>query len=334
MGCRNLSIQAIECFLPETRKTIDEIVHLSGIAKEKIYDSIEILEKPVASDTETAIDLAIQAVFKLIKSTDFDPKELDYIIYASSGIDDSQLRSPSAKIQHLIGAKNAFCFELSNGCNSLHTALHVVKNLLNIENNSIALLVISDTLSKFIDYSNTDILHLFSFSDGATAILVNNFSNKNIIISSSLITDGSFSDCAKVDYSNEEKSNDNFSYKSKYLIVNLNKNMRSSFYESLIQNYIRVISNCLKIAAINAENVCYFLLGHNNKTILKEVSNYFHITSERTINLSKNLGHVGSIDTAILLMKCIKENLINTGDYIIISGAGIGYNWGAHLLQI
>lgn len=333
MDCKNLSIQAIECFLPDGRKTLDEIATSSGITKEKIYDSIGILEKPVASDSETPIDLAIQAVFRLIKSINFDVKELDFIVYAGSGINDFQLWSPAAKIQNLIGAKNAFCFELSNGCNSLHTALQVIKNLLNPKKNSSALLVISDTLSKFINYSNSDILHLFSFSDGAAALLVNNFSNKNIIISSALITDGSYSDVVKINYGGIAKLNDESLPESKYISVDFNGKIRSDFYGCLIKNYIKVISHCLKIANIDANDVSYFLLGHNSKNIIKVVSSYFDITDKKTINLSESLGHIGSIDTAALLMKCIKENLITVGDYIIISGTGIGYNWGAHLLQ-
>ena len=53
----------------------------------------------------------------------FAPDSIDLLVYASTGLNDHAFWSPACKIQESIGARGAFCFELSNGCNSLSAAL-------------------------------------------------------------------------------------------------------------------------------------------------------------------------------------------------------------------
>ncbi|OGT41004.1 MAG: hypothetical protein A3F13_09700 [Gammaproteobacteria bacterium RIFCSPHIGHO2_12_FULL_40_19] len=317
-------MQAIEYILPDSNKTLEDISLLSSIDKEVLYGSLGDLKIPVSSDAETPFTLATQAVLKLLKSNCIDTKKLDYIIYASSGVNDYQIWSPAAKIQKIINADNAFCFEISNGCNAFMAALHLVNGILNIENPGSALLIMSDTLSKFIDYSETENLHLLSFSDGADAVYIDNYSNKNLLISSALVTDGAYSDVVKLSYGGVFEYNAEKKSNSKYMSVNLPDESRESFYKTLINNYIHVIEKCIVEAKLKTENIKYFLLGRNSQKVLDAVFKYFLVSPDKILT-TQLLGHVGSIDVAITLKICLKKSLVHSGDYVLIASTGSGY---------
>lgn len=80
---------------------------------------------------------------------------------------DYQFWSPSAFIQKRIGASKAITFEINNGCNASNMGLFISSNLLVAQDSwKFGLIIVSDTLSKFVNYSEKSSFPLFSFSDG------------------------------------------------------------------------------------------------------------------------------------------------------------------------
>lgn len=329
-----LSIQEVEYVLPSERMSSEEISLRSGVDKRELNKSFGEIKKPISLEGEGPISLAIMAVERLFQKHTIDRAKIRYIIYASSGINDYQLWSPAAKIQAKIKAENAVCFEVANGCNSLHAALHLIAGLLGGQERADALLVLSDTLSKFVDYSNPDVLNLFSFSDGAAAIRVNNYSDEKNVVSSSLVTDGSYADVVKLPYGGVHQLESDQQISQKYILTTFTDNQRSMLYKSLVDNYIRVISNCLSEGNVDPGSICYFLLGHNSSRVVKQVLAHFGVHEDNSQPTMNFLGHMGSIDTVVSLSNCLTNNSVHDGDYVIIAGAGVGYHWGAHLLRI
>lgn len=95
-----LSIEKIEYVLPETKQTVENVAAMSGLSVEELDKHLGFVEKYVATDEETALDLAEKAALKLMTSGVISPDKLNYIIYAHSGIcEDGYIRSLSAKIQ-------------------------------------------------------------------------------------------------------------------------------------------------------------------------------------------------------------------------------------------
>src|SRR5438105_15439172 len=107
----------IEVYIPPSRLSAEEMHSRYGVSLEYLSEKMRLKEKPVCAG-EHPSDMAFQAVEKLLRESEIDPLCIDLFVYCGSGISDYQFWSPAAKIQSLIGAKNAFCFEITNACNA------------------------------------------------------------------------------------------------------------------------------------------------------------------------------------------------------------------------
>lgn len=327
-----LSIDKIEYALPKKKQTVEEVSNFSGISVEELDKYLGFSEKYITTDDQTALDLAEEAVYKLMITGTILPNAIDYIIYAHSGIHENKyIRSPSAKIQSLIKAEKAFCFEITNGCNSLNAAFHIANSLLNNSNSKKnILIVVSDTLSKYVDYSSKkNIMHFYMYSDGAAAILVNNNGKSNRLISSALYTDGNYADISRIKYKIQKKK-----LITPVMETIISDRLKCKLSDKLISNYIYVINKCIHEHGIKADDLKFLFLSQNSKKVLSEVLNYFNFNSDKIVLTGKNLGHVGAIDSIIAFHDSLISGKINSNDYVILAGTGVGFHWGAHLFQV
>jgi len=333
-----LSIDILEYVLPKKKQTIETVSALSGISVKELESHLGFIEKYVTTDEETSLDLAEEVVYKLMTNSTISPDAIDYIIFAHSGIcENGQVRSPSAKIQALLKANKAFCFEITNGCNSVNAAFLVANSLLtnsNIETN--ILIVVSDTLSKYVDLSENNVMHFYMYSDGAAAMLVNNYGKTNKIVSSALYTDGNYVDVSKIRY--RTKVGNAINQKQKTIIpvmeTKIPEESKPRLYDTLVSNYIKVIKECISKHGLQATDIKFLFLAQNSKKVLLDVLNYFNFNSAKTLFTGKHLGHVGSIDSIIAFRNSLACGDINSGDYVILAGTGVGFHWGAHLIKI
>lgn len=333
-----LSIDRIEYVIPKKKQTIESVSAISGISVKELDEHLGFVEKYITTDEETLLDLAEEAVYKLMNASRIPPNAIDYIIFAHSGIcENGQIRSLSAKIQKLIQASKAFCFEITNGCNSVNAALHVANSLLSNSNaKSNILIVISDTLSKYIDFSKENVMHFYMYSDGAAAILVNNYGEANKLVSSALYTDGRYSEISKIKY--KVKIVDNTINQMKEIIipvmeVNISKELKLRLFDELVSNYIKVINDCIKRHELKTSDIKFLFIAQNSKRVLSDILRYFNFGSERTFFTGKHLGHVGPLDSIIAFHDCLLSGNISSGDYVILAGTGVGFHWGAHLIR-
>ncbi len=334
-----LSIDKIEYVLPKKKQTIEAVSALSGISVKELNSHLGFIEKYVTTDEETSLDLAEEVVYKLMTNSTISPDAIDYIIFAHSGIcENGQVRSPSAKIQALIKANKAFCFEITNGCNSVNAALHVANSLLSISNiETNILIVVSDTLSKYVDFSKKNVMHFYMYSDGAAAMIVNNYGKSNKIVSSALYTDGSYVDVSKVRYRAKSVLNA-INQKQKIIVpvmeTKISEKSKLRLYDTLVLNYIKVIKECISKHGLQVTDIKFLFLAQNSKRVLSDVLNYFNFDSDKTLFTGKHLGHVGPIDSIIAFHNSMVSGDINSGDYVILAGTGVGFHWGAHLIKI
>ena len=142
----------------------------------KVEAKIGIRERHVASDEETALDLAVKAGRKALKNYNTD--DIDFIILCTQS-PDYILPTSACILQSKLGLKNTTgAFDYNLGCSGFIYGLAMSKALINTNMAKSVLLIMSDTYTKHInkfDFANRSI-----FGDGATAIIVESCSELNI----------------------------------------------------------------------------------------------------------------------------------------------------------
>lgn len=316
-----IGIKHIECFIPSYQMSIQELSRISGFESNEIYEKHGFISKPVVKKF-SPITIAIQSVEILLEKYTISPETIDYIIYASSGVFDKQFWSPAAHIQHHIKARNAFSFEVNNGCNAGNFALALSKKILNSEKSKKrALIVVSDNLSKIVNYKDRSQSSLFNFSDAACAILIEKNCSQNQISSSVFVTAPEFSDNMFL-----PKNSD----KIKYAFDN---NSKQRLKQKYTENYTKVISEATLQSGCSIEAIKAIVMNQGDYKIFGKLSKKINLGESKFLKTYKDYGHMGGVDIFFGLKQLINQDKLNPGDKVIMASSAVGFSWGATVLH-
>ena len=137
---------------------------------EKIYTKTGITERRVASQYETAADLAESAAQKLLAQPGVNPLQIDMLLFVTQ-TPDQALPTSACNIHHKLGLpRSCGALDLNQGCSGYIYGLAVANGLIVSGTARQVLLLTGDTYTKLIDPYDRSVATLFG--DGASATLV------------------------------------------------------------------------------------------------------------------------------------------------------------------
>ena len=331
----NSTIKLIELFFPE-KKLTNEMIS----AEFPVWDSSKIEEKVgvksrfIVQDNETALDLAFNAVSRLLEK--YDKRKIDFIILCTQS-PEYILPTTACILQAKLGLnKNAGAFDFNLGCSGYIYGLGIAKSLINTNMAKSVLLVTSETYTKHInklDFANRSIfgdaatatiievdenecLHEFVYGtdgDGAFDLIIKNGGARNIREENSLLIEGQ----------NGNKRTDNDLFMNGPEIFNFT-----------IATIPKLINSVLHKNNLEIENIDYFIFHQANKFMLDYLRKKIKVDSDKFYNNILYTGNTVSSTIPIALKDCLDNNKIKTGDKVLLCGFGVGYSWGATVITI
>lgn len=327
-----VGIKDIQVYVPEGIEDSNIIAEKTGIPKDVIENKFGIKQKHRAGKDELVSDMAVKACQKILEN--FDPMDLDLVVYCGSEYKDYYLMNMAAKIQHEIGAKNANAFEIHSLCSAGVISLQILKNIMlsqsDIKN---VLLVSSSKETSLINYQNQRSRFMFNFGDGAVAALLQKGYPKNIILETHMITDGSFADDVAV--YNVGNSIVDFKLTDDgpiMLDVKDPQSMKERLDPITLDNFISVIKKSVEKSGYSSEDIDFIAPIFMKRSILLNILEQFNLTEENSFVLEE-YGHCQSADAFISLVEGGKLNRIKDGDLVVMLGAGTGYTWAATTIR-
>jgi len=162
------TISAIGHYVPEKVLTNAELEKMVDTNDHWIQTRTGIRERRILTKGATS-DLGACAAKDMIERFGIDPLEIDVILVATI-TPDMAFPNTGCLIQEKIGARNAFCMDVSAACSGFIFGLVTAAQFVESGNYKKVLLVAADKMSAITDYTdrNTCIL----FGDAGTAILV------------------------------------------------------------------------------------------------------------------------------------------------------------------
>lgn len=317
-----VGIDSIGYYIPKDFMTAEEISELSGIPTHVLTDKMGFSRKPVAKAGELASEMGIKAALDALEKSSVTAKDLGMIIFCDSILGDYDGRSLAAKVQDSIGASNSFAFEIKNGCNGGNLGIHLAANMLKYDPGMKAvLLVCSETLSRYINYKDPDLLSTYPFGDAATALILKKGETKNQIMSYVSITDGSL-----VKFVGKPKDSD-------FLKIEDPKAFNDILMVNYIKNYQMVINGALEKGRYSMDDIDFLFVNQVKSSLLKKMLEAFNLTDENTMSTFRNYGHMGPSDTLFALAKTMENNKIKSGDIVVLASSAVGFTWGATVIR-
>ena len=329
----NIGIKNIGIYIPAKIKDSKRIAELSGIPEVVIREKFGIEQVHEASEEETVTEMGVRAAKKTLNG--FNPQDLDLVIYCGSEYKDQYLYNCAADIQKRIGAIKANAFELHSLCSAGVYSLKVAKSMmLGDEDLNNVLLVSSSKETQIINYKNKDSRFMFNFGDGAAAVLLQKGLNENVILETTMITDGSFAEDVAV-YgvgSKNFKKSKEICFEDKFLDVKDINSMKERLDPISFNNFIKVIEKSLIKSGCVKEDIDYLAPIFMKRSLLKGVLDEFNLTEDNSF-LLEEFGHCQSADAFISLLEGEKLGRLKDGDIAVLLGAGTGYTWAATVVK-
>ncbi|UMZ73463.1 3-oxoacyl-ACP synthase [Natranaerofaba carboxydovora] len=325
MARDQVGIYNIGCYIPSNVQTSEEISKKSGISVEVLEEKYGIKKKPKAGENEHLSDMAIEASKNAL--VDFDPLELDMIIYCGTGYKDYKIWPLATKIQYELGALNAFSFEVNAFCVGGVMSLQLAKSMMLQQGLNNVLIVTAARELDLVDYNNRETSFLFNFSDGAVAALIRRGYSNNLVLESSVISDGSFSDNIKVKGGGSKHplpKKDELNY---FEVENFD-HMKERLDTTSPHNFIKVIKESVAKSGYKPEEIDFLAPLHMKRSFHKKMLKNLNLSQSQSFYL-ENYGHLQAGDTFLVVKKAEEKNLIKSGDLIVMVSAGTGYTWGA-----
>lgn len=327
-------IKANSYYLPEKIVTNEELViDFPDWTVEKIATKVGVNQRHVASEDETATDLAVKAGEKLFAANpEIKREDIDFVLLCTQS-PDYLLPTSACLAQDRLGLRtNIGALDYNLGCSGYVYGLSLAKGLIagGIAQN--VLLLTAETYNKHLhprDKGNRTI-----FGDAATATVVStegyaeigNFSlgtngqgAENLIIHS-----GGARHPEKVnDLSFDENGNP---HSSDFLFMN-----GAEIFSFTQKNVPIVVKDTLEKNGLTHDDVNMFVFHQANNYMLNFLRKKIKIAPERFyVNMSE-IGNTVSNSIPIALADARQENVLNGP--VLICGFGVGYSWGGCILN-
>lgn len=338
MTIPNVGIIGVGVYLPEKRMTAKEVSEATGgnWSEEAVVKKLGIVEKVVPFDDveDGTQEMGAKAALDCLKNTGIDPLEIDEILCIGEEWKEYPLTTSACYIQERIGAKNAWCVDVQNRCCTAVAAMKMAKDILIADDECNTILVAGGYRNcDFIDYTDNGVSFMFNLAAGGGAILLRKNYNKNLLLGSHLMSDGSVvHTCgSEVGGLRERITADNIKEFGMLRLMDAPK-MKGLLNSVSMPNWINCIDQALRKSGMTRKDIGYLDILHIKRSghdgMLKELG----LTEEQTIYL-ENYGHVGQIDQILSLKLALEEGKVKDGTVVTMIAAGIGYTWAANIIR-
>lgn len=323
-----IKISKIAYYLPEevlTNKDLEK--EFPEWSSEKIEEKVGIKQRHITSEHETVLDMAVQSSEKIFE--DYDRNNVDFILFCTQS-PEYFLPTTACILQDKLGLrKNIGALDFNLGCSGFVYGLAVAKGLLMTGVAKSVLLVTSETYTKHLnpkDKANRSI-----FGDASASVIVEKDETKPNF-QFCLGTDGSGAENLMVKkgaFKTNFTPNENNEFPPSSLYMN-----GPEIFNFTIENIPGLVTQTLEKNNLTKDDVDFFVFHQANSFMLNYLRKKTKIPAEKFYIGMSQVGNTVSATIPIALRDAIDQNLIKKGDKILIAGFGVGYSWGATIIEI
>jgi 3-oxoacyl-[acyl-carrier-protein] synthase-3 len=332
MGSKIISI---EVYLPQFVLSNVQLENDFGKWKsEKIESKLGIKERHISADNETAGDMGFYAASKVLEY--YDKEKIDMLILCTQS-PDYFLPTTACVLQNRLELKTDLCaYDFNLGCSGFVYGLAMAKSFIKTGIASSVLLITSETYSKHIHQN--DLALKTVFGDGAAATIVESSDEENIF-EFILGTDGSGKENLIVPNGgfrnaydplvDEKKTDSDDTYTDNNLFMN-----GPEIFNFTNIAVPKAIEQCLIKNKMSLDEVDYFIFHQANKYMIEYLRKKIGIPKEKFYVNMLLTGNTVSATIPIAYSDALNNGKIAKGNKVLLCGFGVGYSWGAVIVEV
>ena len=337
-------------YLPDKKMTAKEISKATNghWTEEAIKEKLGIIEKVVPESYDTknpdqtpecnkdgTQSMGVKAAQDALERTEVDPREIDLILCIGEEWKEYPLTTSGIYIQGQIGATNAWAIDLQQRCCTTVAAMKIAKDMMSANENIDTVMIVGGYRNlDFVDYTNKPMSMMYNLGAGGGALILRKNLQKNIILGTHIMSDGTLARDAGVEYGGcanpITKKNVDKAYQS--LNIFNPEHMKNRLNEVSMDNWMHCIDRAFEKSCLSKEKLGYLAVLHFKRSMHNYMLDLLNLDQNQTTYLS-HYGHLGQIDQILSLRLGLEQNKIKDGTIIAMISAGIGYAWAANVVK-
>jgi 3-oxoacyl-[acyl-carrier-protein] synthase-3 len=308
---------------PESILTNDDISKLVDTNDQWIRERTGIHQRHIAKEDQFPSTLAVEASVKALTVANLRPTDLDLIICSTSS-PEHIFPATACIVQDQLGASKAGAFDLLAACSGFIYALNMGAQAIRSGSIKSALIIGTETLSRFVNWKdrNTCIL----FGDGAGAFVLQASDQPGGVLSAVMHSDGSGSDLLTIAAGGARfPANEATIHDGKHYIHMDGKEV----FRFATRVMASATQEALDAASLKVDDIRWIVPHQANIRIIEAAARGLKLPMDRFIVNLQNYGNTSTASIPIAMVEAVEKGQIKAGDKLVMVGFGAGLTWGA-----
>lgn len=323
----NAKIIGVGSYLPEKVLTNDDLEKMVDTTDEWITKRVGIKERHISADDEFASDMAVIAAGKALEKSQLLPEDIDLILCSTIS---AEMITPTVSciVQKKLGLKNAAAMDVNAACTGFVSAIIVAQQFIKSGTYKNILIIGTDTMSKYTDY--TDRSSCILFGDGAGAAVLT-ASEDSGVIDFEMGSDGS---------GGKHISIPNFKYTEEDILRRGGEKKRTFWMDGseVFKFAVRIMAESsrriVEKAGLTVDDISLIVPHQANIRIIDGAVKRLKIPHDRVFSNVDRTGNMSSASVAVALSEAVEQGRIKEGGYLVLVGFGGGLTWSSVLIKM
>ncbi len=308
-----------------SNKDLEKMVETND---EWIVSRTGIRERRILEDGKGSSFMGYHAAKMILEERNISPEEIDLIIVATV-TPDTVFPSTACRIQDMLGATNAWGFDLNGACTGYIFALSTAAQFIENGSHNKVLVIGSDKMSAITDY--TDRSTCILFGDAGAAILLEPSEEEDYgVLDWILHCDGSGGEYLYMlgGGSLYPASHETVDKKMHYLYQD-----GRTVFKFAVTKMADISVEILEKNGLTGKDVKFFIPHQANLRIIDAAARRMGLDESQVVINIDRYGNTTAATIPLALSEVYHDQKLQRGDYIVMAAFGAGFTWGSLLLR-
>jgi len=321
-------ISALGTYVPPRLLTNEDLEKMVDTNHDWIMDRTGIRERHIAEKGVATSDLSVEAAKKALSERGLKPTDLEAILVATV-TPDMLFPSTACLVQHKLGAKGAWGFDLSAACSAFVYALQVGSQFIATGAHKKVMVIGADVMSSIIDY--TDRATCVIFGDGAGAVILEPAEDDSVgMIDFIHEVDGS-GGCSLYmpgGGSLHPATHETVDKKMHYVHQD-----GQAVFKFAVRKQAEICEKILQRNGLKGSDIDAFIPHQANRRIITATADRLGLRPESVIINIDRYGNTTAGTVPLAMDTARQEGRLKKGDLVLLASVGAGFTVGATLLR-
>jgi 3-oxoacyl-[acyl-carrier-protein] synthase III len=321
-------ISALGTYVPPRLLTNADLEKMVDTNNEWIMTRVGIRERHLVDKGMATSDLAVEATKKALAQRGMAPGEVDAIIVGTV-TPDMFFPSTACLVQHKLGAKGIWGFDLSGACSAFLYALQTGAQFISTGTHKRVLVIGADVMSSIIDY--TDRATCVIFGDGAGAVILEPTEDDSLgLIDFIHEIDGSGGCFLYMPGGGSLNPSSHETVDQKMHYVHQDG---QQVFKFAVRKQTEVCEKLLERNGLKGSDIDAFIPHQANLRIISATADRLGLRPEAVIVNIERYGNTTAGTIPLAMQTAIEDGKLKKGSLVLCASVGAGFTVGATLLR-